>query len=58
MLNIDYPAISVEEKTNEQNMQTTKAYLINLVENLQYQIANLESRIERLEARNDNSRNS
>lgn len=55
MLNMDYPSISVEEKSNEQNMQATKSYLINLVENLQYALANLESRVEQLEGRkNDN----
>lgn len=48
-MTVDYPTINVEEKTNEQNMQITKSYLINLVDQLNYQITMLEGRLAQLE---------
>jgi len=44
-----YPAISLEKKTNEQNIQATKTYLNDLSDNLNYQVDSLESRLLTLE---------
>lgn len=48
MSTFDAPAISVGTKTNEQNMQTVKAYLVNLSSELNYQFGVLNSEIEAL----------
>lgn len=45
----DYPQINIEEKSNEQNMQATKSYLISLVDQLNYEISQLSSRVAALE---------
>lgn len=45
----DYPNINVEKRSNEENMQSTKAYLSELADQLNYALNNLESRIEKLE---------
>lgn len=56
MATFDAPNISVEKKTNEQNMQAVKAYLTDLADQLNYmvnqqqkEIENLRSEIEALE---------
>ena len=45
----DYPNINVGGKSNEQNMQATKAYLNGLSDQLNFYLSNLESRVEELE---------
>lgn len=51
MSRFDYPGISVEEKSNEANMQTVKGYLIEMADALNYCIGRLEGKIEALENR-------
>ncbi len=48
---LDYPSIDVEKKTNEQNLQATKAYLIDMAEQLNYQIGLLKDTCNELSER-------
>lgn len=50
MATFDTPNISVEKKTNEQNMQAVKAYLTDLAENLNYVINQQNAKMEALRA--------
>lgn len=50
MATFDTPNISVEKKTNEQNMQAVKAYLTDLAENLNYVINQQNAEMEALRA--------
>ena len=50
MSTFDYPSVSVEDKTNEQNIMSLKAYLSSLADQLNYVTTNYESRIEYLES--------
>lgn len=46
MAQFDYPTgINLTEKTNEQNMQYTKTYLINMIDSLTYQMNQMESEL-------------
>lgn len=46
MAKFDYPSgINLQEKTNEQNMQYTKSYLINMIDSLTYQMNQMESEL-------------
>lgn len=47
------PSISVDQKTNEQNIQVIKGYLNNMSQELEYVINNMESRINALETENN-----
>lgn len=47
----DSPNIDVNKKTNEQNMQATKAYLIDMAEQLNYQIALMKDSISDISSR-------
>ena len=47
----DGPGVSVESKTNEQNLQILKGYLNDMADQLNYQIATLQSQIDDLKAR-------
>lgn len=47
------PSISVDQKTNEQNIQTIKGYLNNMSQELEYVINNMESRLNALETENN-----
>lgn len=49
----DGPAISVESKTNEQNLQILKGYLNDMADQMNYQISNLQSQINALQAQVD-----
>ena len=56
MAQFDYPNISIDNKSNEQNMQATKAHLNALADQLNYYIDSItntlnehESRISKLE---------
>ncbi len=42
-MTFDSPNISVESKSNEQNMQITKSYLGNLADNLNYLVSRQEA---------------
>lgn len=50
MATFDTPNISVEKKTNEQNMQAVKAYLTDLAENLNHVINQQNAEMEALRA--------
>lgn len=46
MARFDYPdGIRVDEKTNEQNIQYMKSYLIETVDSLTYQMNQIESEL-------------
>lgn len=47
------PSISVDQKTNEQNIQAIKGYLNNMSQELEYVINNMESRLNALETENN-----
>jgi len=49
MATFDYPSISVDNKTNEQNMAQAKAWMYQMVDQLNYSIEYLEDRIAYLE---------
>lgn len=49
MAAFDIPAVSVENKTNEDNIQAFKAWAYETIEQLNYYISNLEERISILE---------
>lgn len=51
----DYPNINVGGKSNEQNMQSVKAYLTSLSDQLNFYLNNLETRVEVIEAIVNNS---
>lgn len=48
MATFDAPNISVEKKTNEQNMQAVKAYLTDLADLLNYTVNQQQKEIETL----------
>lgn len=48
MATFDAPNISVEKKTNEQNMQAVKAYLTDLADQLNYTVNQQQKEIETL----------
>lgn len=48
---LDYPSIDTSNKSNEQNLQSTKAYLIALADTYNYQINALKDAINNLESR-------
>lgn len=50
MSTFDAPNIDVMEKSNEENIQSTKSYLVNMADNLNYKFDNLESRVAYLES--------
>jgi hypothetical protein len=50
----DYPGIDVEKKTTEQNLQATKAYLIEMAEQLNYQIGLLKDTVNEINDRLSN----
>lgn len=49
MANFDYPSISVGNKSNEENMQSTRAWAHDVVDMLNIYIDKLEARIASLE---------
>lgn len=49
MATFDYPSISVDGRTNEQNMSQIKAWTMQTVDQLNYYIDYLEDRIAYLE---------
>lgn len=53
MIGLDYPPINVEERSNEENLQSVKGYLINMVDALENKVASLEERLQALEGKND-----
>lgn len=51
MQNFDYPSINVSKKTNEENMQSAKNWMIQMSDQMNFYITRLEARIEVLEAK-------
>ena len=51
MATFDAPNISVEKKTNEQNMQAVKAYLTDLADQLNYMVNQQQKEIETLRSK-------
>lgn len=51
MQNFDYPSINVSKKTNEENMQSAKNWMIQMSDQMNFYITRLETRIEVLEAK-------
>lgn len=49
MSTLDYPSISVANKTNEQNMSMMNAWAIETTEKMNYYIEYLEAKLEQLE---------
>lgn len=49
----DGPAINVDSKTNEQNLQILKGYLNDMADQMNYLIANMQSQIDDLKAQVD-----
>lgn len=45
MINLDSPAINAGDKSNAENMQQIKAWAIELIGQLNYQLTQLESEI-------------
>ena len=45
MINIDYPNISLDKKTNEQNIQAIKSWMYQLADSLNIELKALEDDI-------------
>lgn len=50
MINVDTPSINVADKSNEENIQSIKAWAAELIGQLNYQISQLEGAITALQA--------
>lgn len=54
-MKLDTPSVSVEKKSNEQNIQTLKSWCGNTAAELNYSIASLEERVAAIESALSNS---
>lgn len=49
MPDFSYPSINVGKKSNEENMQAAKAWMMQMSDDMKYYVSRLEQRIEVLE---------